>query len=91
MDTDPGLPDSNDIPGWDKVDALALALMEPRGLSATAAEAKKIIDAYHALSDYDKQPVRFQRQVHQRPLRGRFGRIRQQSLRGQVSLEKMRK
>lgn len=83
--------DSRGIPGWDRVNALAVALMEPKGLAATAAQAQVIVDAYVALLDYDKRPIQFQRRrlSQQRP-RGRFARVRQCSS-GQVSMEKMKR
>ena len=62
--------DSCGIPGWDKVDALALALIAPKGLLVTAAQAQRIVEAYGALLEYDKRPVQFQQRIHQKPLRG---------------------
>ena len=82
--------DSCDIPGWDKVDALAVALIEPTGLSVTPAQAETIIQRYGALLEYDKQPIQFQQTLQQKPLRGRFARIRQYRV-GHVSLEKMKR
>ena len=81
--------DSCGIPGWDKVDALAVALIEPKGLSVTPAQAETIIQRYGALLEYDKHPIQFQQTLQQKPLRGRFARIRQYRV-GHVSLEKMK-
>ena len=38
--------DSRGIPGWDRVDALAEALLGLSGLSVTSAVAKRILELY---------------------------------------------
>ena len=69
------------------MDALALALIAPKGLSVTAAQAQRIVEAYGALLEYDKRPVQFQQRIHQKPLRGRFARSRQYST-GHVKMKR---
>ena len=49
--------DSYGILGWDKVDTLAVALIEPKGLSVTAAQAHRIMELYGHLLEYDKRPI----------------------------------
>ena len=90
MEVDTGVEDSRGIPGWDKVDALAVALTEPKGLSVTTAQAERIVELYDNLLEYDKRPVRFHQRLQQRPLRGPFVRCRQYGS-GRVSLEKMKR
>lgn len=61
------------IPGWSKVDALAEALLELRGLSVTSAETDKIKRLYDNLSDYDKAPLTYEAR-QRKTMRGRFAR-----------------
>lgn len=65
--------DSRGIPGWDRVDALAEALLGLSGLSVTRAAARTILELYQKLEDFDKRPLTF-RPRPQKPPRGRFGR-----------------
>ena len=51
--------DSLGIPGWDKVDQLARALVDLRGLSASNEQARNIQRLYHQLPDYDKKPLSY--------------------------------
>ena len=90
MEVDSGVEDSRGIPGWDKVGALAVALMEPKGLSVTTGQAEKFVELYRDLLEYDERPVRFQQRLQQRPLCGRFARRKQYDS-GHVSLEKMKR
>lgn len=45
------------IPGWDKVDVLARALVDLKGLSVTNDQARNIQQLYHGLNEFDKQPL----------------------------------
>lgn len=65
--------DSQGIPGWEKVDRLARALLCPRGLCVTNLQAAKIQQLYSELLDYDKKPLTFQTRK-MKPTRGRFAR-----------------
>ena len=76
--------DSSGIPGWDRVDNLAKALI---GLAVTTGQAEDIESLYNRLVDYDKWPILFQPQP-QRPSRGRFGRRKAS---GHMSVEAMKR
>lgn len=52
--------DSLGIPGWDKVDALATALLELTGLSVKSAQVEHIKELYANLPLYDKKPLTFE-------------------------------
>ena len=65
--------DSRGIPGWDRVDALAEALLGLSGLSVAGAAAKRILELYQKLEEFDKRPLIFKPRP-QKPPRGRFGR-----------------
>ena len=64
------------IAGWDKVDALAEALVTSSGLSLTEHQVSRLKDLYTQLADYDKRPLTYPLRVKQAP-RGRFARSRQ--------------
>ena len=65
--------DTHGIPGWEKVDRLARALLHLRGLCVTNTQAAEVQQLYSELSDYDKKPLTFQpRKI--KPTRGRFAR-----------------
>ena len=65
--------DSQGIPGGEKVDLLARALLHLSGLCVTNTQAAEIQQLYSELSDYDKQSLTFQ--LHKmKPTRGRFAR-----------------
>lgn len=65
--------DSRGIPGWEKVDRLARALLKLEGLCVTNAQAQEIDILYSQLMEFDKKPITFRpRQVKQ--ARGRFAR-----------------
>ncbi|PIK44872.1 hypothetical protein BSL78_18257 [Apostichopus japonicus] len=64
--------DSRGIPGWEKVAALAQALLDLKGISLTSSDAKKIIKLYDDLADYDKQPLTYR--LRMKASRGRFAR-----------------
>lgn len=81
--------DSSGIPGWDRVDSLARALLELSGLSVTSAQASKIQQLYSDLLEYDKKPIIFAPRQH-KPTRGRFARSRQR-ISGHVSTENVKR
>ncbi|XP_078667564.1 uncharacterized protein LOC144909422 [Branchiostoma floridae x Branchiostoma belcheri] len=56
--------DSVGIPGWDKVDRLAQALLQLKGQATTI---KKL---YDELSDYDKRPITYQPRNVDKPAKG---------------------
>lgn len=70
--------DSRGIPGWDKVDKLAGALVKLRGLCVTNKQAVEIQQLYHDLHEFDKRPLVFHHRP-QLPPRGRFGRKKRES------------
>ena len=49
--------DSRGIPGWKKVDRLAKALVDMKGISLSNAEKSQIITLYNNLDEYDKKPL----------------------------------
>ena len=63
--------DSKGIPGWEKVDALAQALISLTGISLTNNDAKRIEKLFRCLNDYDKQPLVYKVVLH-KPAKGRF-------------------
>ncbi|XP_072050117.1 uncharacterized protein [Amphiura filiformis] len=66
-----GARDARGIPGWDKVDALAQALVSLRGLCVTNKQAQKIKTLWKDLLDFDKKPITF-KPVVKKPPQGRF-------------------
>ena len=89
IDDDHTALDASGIPGWDRVDALAEALVSLKGLSVTNAQAKRIQQLYHKLLDYDKKPLTFRPRPQKTP-RGRFGR-RKQNRSGHLSIDAMKR
>ena len=67
--------DSRGIPGWDKVNKLARALLSLSGLSVTNAQATQVQHLYEELVAFDKRLLVFQPRAHPPP-RGRFGRTK---------------
>ena len=63
--------DSKGIPGWDKVDRLARALMKVKGISLSDEQTKTIGTLYNDLDEFDKKPIQFESVVRKAP-RGRF-------------------
>ena len=61
------------IPGWEKVDALAEALLNLTGLSVTSTQVDNIKGLYDNLSDFDKAPLSFEAK-QRKATRGRFAR-----------------
>lgn len=80
--------DCRGIPGWDKVDKLAKALVKLRGLCVTNSQAKEIQQLYHDLPEFDKRPLVFQ-PTPRRPSTGRFGRSKRES--GHVNVDAMKR
>ena len=62
--------DSKGIPGWGKVDALARALIDLRGLSVSNSDADRIIMLYNALHEFNKESLidQLSRSQHQEDL-----------------------
>jgi hypothetical protein len=81
--------DSQGIPGWEKVDRLARALLRPRGLCVTNLQAAEIQQLYSELLDYDKKPLTFQPRK-MKPTRGRFARRKQYRV-GHVGIEAVKR
>lgn len=79
--------DARGIPGWDKVDSLAEALIAIEGLSVTTSQATTIKALYEALLDYDKRPITFRTRTV-KPTRGRFARRKSS---GHVTVEAMKR
>jgi hypothetical protein len=84
-----GSVDSRGIPGWDRVDRLARALVKLCGLSVTHTQASEIQELYRKLPAFDKKPLVFSPRVQQPP-RGRFARSKSKS-RSIVGLDHMKK
>ena len=59
--------------GWDKVDALADALLSLQGLSVSNKQAERIKSLYSQLLEFDRRPILFRPQ-QVKPSRGRFAR-----------------
>ena len=51
--------DSRGIPGWNKVEQLARAVLSLKGLSISEDQAKIICSLYDQLDPYDKKPLVF--------------------------------
>lgn len=79
--------DSRGIPGWDRVDKLARALIDLHGLSVTKMQASAIKKLYHNLLDFDKRPLVFSPRKFQAP-RGRFARSKGQAITGVDHIKK---
>ena len=72
-DVDDEAIDYRGIPGWEKVDRLARALLNLKGLCVTNTQAEELKTLYSQLLDYDKRPITFQARQIKRT-RGRFAR-----------------
>ena len=72
-DEDDEAMDSRGIPGWEKVDRLARALLKLKGLCVTNTQAEELKTLYSQLLQYDKKPITFHPRKL-RPTRGRFAR-----------------
>ena len=51
--------DAHGIPGWDKVDVLARALLQLEGLCVTNAQAREIQALYQDLPEHDCKPFAY--------------------------------
>ena len=78
--------DASGIHGWDKVGALAKALINLEGLAVTNAQAREIQKLCDDLLEYDKQPIVFKPRL-QRSSCGRFARSKRS---GHISLKAMK-
>lgn len=72
-DEEEDVTDSLGIPGWQKVNALANALMDTSGLCISSSKAKEIQKLYNDLTDFDKKPLVFKQKSLPSQPRGRFG------------------
>ena len=79
--------DAQGLPGWDKVDALARALIDLCGLSVSNEEARIIQELYSKLDEYDKRPLTFTPCPRPAPSRGRFGRCKK----GHTTIDQMKR
>ena len=77
--------DYKGYPGWDKIDALAHALLSLKGLSIKATQVENIKQLYQNLMEFDKRPLQFSPRVKVSRLRGRFAKSRSQS--GHISID----
>ncbi len=65
--------DSLGIPGWDKVDRLATALLDLRGMCVSASQAEQIKRLYNDLAEFDRRPLVFKLRKPKVDRPGRFG------------------
>ena len=79
--------DSTGVVGWDKVDALADALLSLQGLSVTNRQAERIKTLYSQLLEFDKKPILFRPRAV-RPSRGRFVRKKGSGFRGVEAMKR---
>ena len=80
--------DYRGIPGWEKVDRLARALLNLKGLCVTNTQAEELKSLYSNLLSYDKKPITFQpRQIKR--TRGRFARSKNRV--GHVGIDAMKR
>lgn len=69
--------DSLGIPGWDKVDHLATALLDLKGMCVSASQAAVIKKLYADLTEFDRRPLVFKpRKANTASRPGRFGKRR---------------
>ena len=80
--------DAMGVPGLDKVEALARALVELEGISVTNSQAEKLKSLYVQLVDYDKKPVIFERRPR---LEQQDGVSSKKNKSGHTGLETMRR
>ena len=83
--------DSRGIAGWDRVDALAEALLLPKGLAVTTEQARGIRALFDALDEFDKRPLSFSATSSPRQRRGRFARSKAKRRSGHVTVEIMKR
>ena len=78
--------DSRGIPGWDRVEKLARALIDLAGLAVTITQAALIKSLYDELLPFDHKPLEF-RIRYRAPSRGRFGRSKS----GHLGVDQMKR
>ena len=81
--------DARGIPGWDRVNKLAEALLELEGLSLSHSQVQKIKNLYDGLMDINKKALVFSQRKHS-ILRGRFARARSNNT-GHVGVDMMKR
>ena len=67
--------DSLGIPGWDKVDRLAKALIDQEGISLSREASNVIIRLYQQLDPYDRRQMKYEK-IKMKPATGRYLRKR---------------
>ena len=83
--------DWRSIPGWEKVDALAAALIDSTdGLAVSQTDAEKIVGLYQQLSDFDKRPLIYERQLKPSGA-GRFARSKEDTGGSHVGVDAMKR
>ncbi len=80
--------DSKGLPGWDRVDKLAEALINMEGLFVTNPKAEEVRHLYDNLLEYDKQPLKYHPMYQQNSSHGRFARKYRS---GHVGVESMKR
>ena len=61
------------IPGWDRVDRLATALLELKGMCVSASQAEVIKRLYDDLTEFDRKPLIFAPRTPSQKRPGRHG------------------
>lgn len=80
--------DAKGLPGWDRVDKMAEALIALEGLFVTNAQAEVVKELYHNLLDYDKEPLKYPPMHQTHSTHGRFARKYRS---GHVGVESMKR
>ena len=78
--------DTRGIPGWNKVDLLARALIDQSECSITNKEATRILKLYENLDEFDRRPMAFE-PVAMKPASGRY----QRSKSGHVGVDAVKR
>ena len=64
------------IPGWDKVDRLAIALLDLKGRCVSTSQAEAIKKLYNELDEFDKRPLVYKPRKPSTKNPGRLGKKR---------------
>ena len=80
--------DSQGLPGWDKVDKLAEALINLQGLFVTNSQAQVVKRLYKNLLDYNKEPLKYPAIYQTHSTRSQFAR---KYCSGHVGVESMKR
>ncbi|XP_066915572.1 uncharacterized protein [Clytia hemisphaerica] len=80
--------DSRGIPGWQKIDHLAKALIETKGISLSSSEKTHIVQLYHNLEEFDKKPLKYEA-TKKKSTKGRFARRNGNGEAGHVKVTEM--